>query len=59
MIMVLWTSTVEPVWITEFWLSDMEVKTEKTSGSSKTHGEPLGELTDISNLEEIFSKIVN
>lgn len=43
---------MEPVWITEFWLSDMEVKTEKTSGSSKTHGELDGENKDFSNLEE-------
>lgn len=45
---------MEPVWITEFWLSDMEVKTDKTSGSSKTHGELDGEKMDISDFKEIM-----
>jgi len=36
----------------QFWLLAMEMKTEKTSGTSRTHGEAHGESTDISRWKE-------
>jgi hypothetical protein len=37
---------------TQFWPLDTETKMEKTSGTSRTHGELHGELEDISRLKE-------
>merc|ERR1719213_1100317 len=43
---------VQKMSITLFWLSDMVKKKAKNSGTSKTHGLILGDITDISESKE-------
>lgn len=39
--------------ITPFWPLDTETKVERTSGTSRTHGEPHGETEDTSKWKEV------